>query len=51
MLVYVVGLPMLALFMSVRVQMRAKDKGIEIQKMKGHFVFGLFYSAYHPDVW
>jgi len=49
--VYVVGLPLLAMIMVVRVQRRSKEQGRELHKMKGHYTFGLFYSAYHPDVW
>ena len=50
-LVYVIGLPLLALILVIRVQRRSKEQGRELHKMKGHHVFGLFYSAYHPDVW
>ena len=50
-LVYVIGLPLLALILVIRVQRRSKEQGRELHKMKGHYVFGLFYSAYHPDVW
>ena len=50
-LFYVVGLPLLALVMVVRVQRRSKEQNKELHTMKGHYTFGLFYSAYHPDVW
>ena len=50
-LFYVIGLPLLAWFMVMRVQRRSKEQGRELHTMKGHYTFGLFYSAYHPDVW
>jgi hypothetical protein len=50
-LIYVIGLPLLALILVIRVQRRSKEQGRALHKMKGHYVFGLFYSAYHPDVW
>ena len=50
-LFYVIGLPSLAWIMVRRVQRRSKEQGRELHKMKGHYTFGLFYSAYHPDVW
>ena len=50
-LIYVIGLPLLALILVLRVQRRSKEQGRALHKMKGHYVFGLFYSAYHPDVW
>ena len=50
-LFYVIGLPSLAWIMVMRVHRRSKEKGRKLHKMKGHNTFGLFYSAYHPDVW
>ena len=50
-LVFVVGLPLLAMIMVVRVHWRSKEQKRKLYKMKGHYVFGLFYAAYHPDVW
>ena len=43
--VYVIGLPVVAMVNVWRVQKRAADRGAKIEKMKGHLTFGLFYSA------
>ena len=50
-IVYVVGLPTLALVGVWRVHKRAADRGAAIETLEGHLTFGLFYSAYDPKVW
>ena len=44
-IVYVIGLPAVALINVWRVQKRAADRGSKIETLKGHLTFGLFYSA------
>ena len=48
---YVVGLPAVALFSVWRVQKRAHERLAKIETLKGHMTWGLFYSAYDPKVW
>ena len=50
-LLYVIGLPVLALLMVVRVQRRSKKQNKKLETMKGHYVFGIFYTAYDSNVW
>ena len=44
-LFYVIGLPLIASIMVVRVHQRARDRGEKVETAKGHLTFGLFYSA------
>jgi hypothetical protein len=50
-IVYVIGLPTCAMIGVWRVQKRAADRGAKIETLDGHLTFGLFYSAYDPEVW
>ena len=50
-IVYVIGLPLVAFIMVILVRRRAARRGSKIETSKGHLTFGLFYSAYDPKIW
>merc|ERR1712166_406334 len=50
-IVYVIGLPLIAFIMVILVRRRAARLGAKVETRKGHITFGLFYSAYDPKIW
>ena len=50
-ILYVIGLPLFALIMVIRLQRRAILQKKEIHELKGHYVWGLFFSVYRPQIW
>jgi phosphatidylglycerophosphate synthase len=50
-IVYVIGLPLVAFIGVILVRRRAARRGSKIETSKGHLTFGLFYSAYDPNIW
>jgi len=50
-LVYILGLPIAALSMVYRLHKKARALEKHVNGLKGHLTFGLFYSAFRPEVW
>jgi hypothetical protein len=50
-LLYVIGLPLFALFHVWRIQREAHERGADIEKLDGHKTWGLFYSACEFGLW
>jgi hypothetical protein len=50
-LIYVLGLPVGALFMVRRLRRRAERNDKRVDECKGHSTWGLFYSAFRDDTW
>ena len=50
-LIYVLGLPVGAIFMVRRLRRRAERNDKRVDECKGHSTWGMFYSAFRDDTW
>jgi hypothetical protein len=50
-IVYVIGMPAMALVLIKRLHTRARYSMSAVKKLKGHFTWGKLYSQYDPRVW
>jgi hypothetical protein len=50
-LLYVLGLPVIGLFMVSRLRWRAVQKNMHVQRCKGHKTWGVLYSAFDDNTW
>ena len=48
---YIIGFPLAAAVLVLRLKRRAILKNKHLPMMKGHLTFGLFYSSFREDVW
>ena len=50
-LLYVLGLPVIGLFMVSRLRWRAVQKNMHVQRCKGHKTWGVLYSVFDDNTW